>query len=382
MKILHVTKKYPDALGGDAFVVSNLQRYQRSRGSDVVILTSNCDVIRDSPRVQKFGLRTTTADLDRISPKRLASLIMLFFKSFTLLRRERPDIVHTHSIDLACFVSFAARHYGIPIVHTFHVLTFNNSYQSTFRRTTELLLLAAANPKTTIVLNPVHVHALRKAGFRKTTFIPNGVDAAYWRTEECRRRQLTFTFIAVGRLEDQKGFRYLIEAAGALRGAVDDFQIQIVGDGSLRGALSKQIDDLNLAEHVFLLGHCSQRRLRDLYCCADVFVQSSLWEGMALALLEACAAGLPSICTAVSGLPEMDEEYAIFVAPGDYGQLASAMRQLMADQATRDALGAAATRIASRYSWESIGAQVSRVYARELDRANLSTRDRYHRGIL
>ena len=55
MKILHITKKYENALGGDAVVVSNLERQQLDQGHEVIVITSNCDEIIDDERHYKFG---------------------------------------------------------------------------------------------------------------------------------------------------------------------------------------------------------------------------------------------------------------------------------------------------------------------------------------
>src|SRR5687768_4261766 len=101
MKILHITKKYPHALGGDATVVSNLEKQQWAHGDKVAILTSNCKEIIRKRNVHLFGLRDTPAALDAITPRRLVSLAHLFFKSFSVIRKERPDVIHTHSIDMA-----------------------------------------------------------------------------------------------------------------------------------------------------------------------------------------------------------------------------------------------------------------------------------------
>ncbi len=64
MKILHISKKYPQALGGDAVVVSNLQKQQLAAGHQVVIVTSNCDEIASAKHVYKVGLNDTAAGLD------------------------------------------------------------------------------------------------------------------------------------------------------------------------------------------------------------------------------------------------------------------------------------------------------------------------------
>ena len=109
MKILHITKKYPQALAGDAVAVSNLEKQQLQRRDKVAVLTSNCDEITADKLHYKFGLRDTPAALDAITLRRLLSLAALTYKAFRVIKKEKPDVVHTHSIDMALAASFAAQ---------------------------------------------------------------------------------------------------------------------------------------------------------------------------------------------------------------------------------------------------------------------------------
>ncbi|HVQ44325.1 MAG TPA: glycosyltransferase family 4 protein [Candidatus Saccharimonadia bacterium] len=181
MNILHVCKKYPDALGGDAVVVSNLRRQQQAAGHDVAVVTSNCNEILKGRHIYKIGMKDTPASLDSITPKRLVSLVILSLGMFGILRRERPDVIHTHSIDMAFFVSFAARLYGIPMVHTFHIVTFYDATQSALRRKSELWLARAAHLRSATAPNSYDVAKLQAAGLVQTVLLPNGVDLAFWR---------------------------------------------------------------------------------------------------------------------------------------------------------------------------------------------------------
>lgn len=362
MKILHVTKKYPDALGGDAVVVSNLARCQRNAGSQVVILTSNCDEIRDSCGVFKFGLKDSATSLDSIKPRRVISLLFLIFTAFRVLRSERPDVIHTHSIDMAFFASFAARYYHIPIVHTFHILTFNSAHNSPLRRMFELVLLIGAKPDEIFTLNSKDAMDLKTAGFSNVMAIQNGVNVDDWRG---RRRGTgdKFMFVGVGRLEEQKGFQYLIEAAAILGERGEEFEVKIAGDGSLYRRLGELIEEFHVGSHVSLTGRLDQARLRELYLRASAFVLPSLWEGMPLTVLEAWAAGLPCICTTVSSLMDIGQDCSILVKPKDAEGLAEAMELLMTDESTQVRLGQAAERAVLRYSWEAVAEKVAKSYA-------------------
>ena len=364
MKILHVTKKYPNALGGDATVVANLEKQQKKAGHEVVILTSNCDEIKIGKSIYKFGLKDTPSALDKITPKRLVSLIMLYFQAYKVLEAERPDVIHTHSIDMAFFVSFAARHYKIPIVHTFHVVTFNNRRQSVIRRKTELFLLRTTRPRRILVLNPAIIDDFTRAGFPDVSFVPNGINIEDWQNKNPKSKNKKFTFIAVGRLEEQKGFSYLIEAAAMLLESHREFQIQIVGEGSLHSKLQEQIEGLNLSKYVFLLGKRKPEQLRELYANADVFVLSSLWEGMPLTLFEAWAAGLPAIATKVDSVPFIGGDLAELIERAQPQELESAMVKFIEKPELMNSLSKKAYQmVVKKYQWSALAKEVEKRYA-------------------
>ena len=205
MKIMHVCKKYPGAMGGDAIVVANLQKQQEKAGHTVAIVTSNCDDIKKGRHIYKIGFKDTPSGLDAITPRRLLSLLVLAVRMFGILRAERPDVIHTHSVDMAFFVSFAARFYHIPVVHTFHIVTFYDPSQSVLRRKSELWLAKKAGLRCATAPNSYDVRMLQKAGLEKTILLPNGVDISYLDIGGRASPSETFTFISVGRLEPQKG---------------------------------------------------------------------------------------------------------------------------------------------------------------------------------
>jgi glycosyltransferase involved in cell wall biosynthesis len=363
MKILHVTKKYPSALGGDAVVVSNLEKQQKKAGHDVIILTSNCDEIKRSKQIYKFGIKDKPATLDTISPKRLFSLGMLYIKAYRVLKSERPDVIHTHSIDMAFFISFAARRYRIPIVHTFHCVTFNDSSQSILRRKSELFFLRRAKPRKVFIFDPTVIEDFKRAGFNNVSFVPNGINIKDWLTSVRKKTPGIFTFIAVGRLEREKGFEHLIDAAVMLRNARDDFRVLIVGDGSLHIKLQKQIRSLGAEKYVHLLGSRNQKQLKVLYANADAFVLPSLSEGMPIALLEAWATSLPTVVTKVKGIPFIAGEAAKQVEPGNAQQLKTVMAAFIKNSSLVKSLAERGhLLVEAKYQWKAVAKTIEEFY--------------------
>jgi len=365
MKILHVSKKYPQALGGDAVVVFNLRQQQQAVGHDVAVVTSNCDEIADAPHIYKFGLKDTPAALDAITPKRIVSLIMLFFRMFAIVRRERPDVIHTHSIDMAFVVSAAARFYGIPMVHTFHIVTFYDAHQSVFRRKTELWLARMAKPQAATVPNTYDVKKLQQAGLTQTKLLPNGVDLPFWRAYAHVDEREEFVFVAVGRLEPQKGYEHLVRAASLLAHTFPmPFQVIIVGAGSQEESLQELIRSQYVEDVVTLVGAKSPEEVRALFSQADAAVFPSLYETTPVTLLEAWAASVPVIVSSVGILRDVPVSFdaAYVVSPGDDEALADAMSQCITDIQTRLSVAASGYKEATKYAWPHVAQTAEAIY--------------------
>jgi glycosyltransferase involved in cell wall biosynthesis len=350
VKILHITKKYANALGGDAVVVGNLERQQLAQGHDVVVLSSNCAEIIADERHYKFGLLDTPAALDSITLRRLASLGALFFKTFNVIRKERPDVVHTHSIDMAFVASPAARWFKVPIVHTCHILAFPDPRLDPLRRKSELFLLKGTRPQVVTAPNGTDVSHLKLVGIKEARLLANGIDLTFWKSE--KQQHKLFTFITVARLEGQKGIEYLVRAVAELK-AAEPFKLIIVGEGSLGEELKAQAKELGVDELVEFVGRKTPEEVRDLYALSDAVVIPSLWESGPLTALEAWAMELPLVITKVGMFADKRDgsPHATLVETGDSSALAESMQELLANAKKRGDLVKAGSEAVQRYTW-------------------------------
>jgi glycosyltransferase involved in cell wall biosynthesis len=150
--------------------------------------------------------------------------------------------------------------------------------------------------------------------------------------------------LAVGRLSPEKGHRDLIEALAILRGRRPDldFRALIVGDGTERISLERQIADAGLSGSVILAGHRSNPL--PYYRAANVFVLPSHSEGSPNVLLEAMALGIPIAACAVGGVPESvtHERSALLVEPGSPVALADSIERLLTDTSLAQRMAKAA----------------------------------------
>ena len=364
MKILHVTKKYPGIMGGDSTVVASLEKYQKKMGHQVYILTSNCDEIIKSPTITKFGLKTDALSLDRINLNRIISLLILFFYSFIYLRKIKPDVVHSHSPDLGFILSCACRVYKIPIINTCHGITFPDKHYSLIKRKTEEFFLKYGGFKKIIAVDINSLNDLRKLKINNVVYLPNCVDLDQFNKIRYKRNS-KIIFLFIGRIEIDKGLRYLIHAIKKLKNTNKNFEVWLVGVGLNQDYFKKLVIRLNLTEYIKFLGKKSRDETIDCFYKSDVFILPSLHEGFPLTLLEAWAAKLPVIITNVGGVSTIciNKENALIIPPEDPKKISEAMIALVKDQKLRRKLGENGRKLVEeKYEWDKITKELEFIY--------------------
>jgi glycosyltransferase involved in cell wall biosynthesis len=207
----------------------------------------------------------------------------------------------------------------------------------------------------------------------RLTLIYNGIDEKTF-TRRCPasesplRRQMgvppgRLLIGAVGRLSAEKAFNNLIRATHHLLGEGHDLELWIVGDGDARADLQRLIDQLGLGERVKLLGFRAD--MIDLYHAFDLFVLSSLREGLPNVVLEAMAMRVPVVSTRVAGVPRLIEDgmNGLLCPVADVDALAAAMRHAVRDASLRDRLAQVARELIEReYSFTQRMAKEKAVY--------------------
>jgi glycosyltransferase involved in cell wall biosynthesis len=285
----------------------------------------------------------------------------MFHRIFRVLREFRPDVIHTHNYVLRYVLPPALLHNPPVIVHTIHNIADREVdrvgvwlQRKTFGTRVHPVVIAEEGAASF-----ERVYGALPGAYAKPPLIRNGIDVARYAaaaaTRERWRAQQGFSaddllFACVARYYPQKNHRTLIEAFAAGPAQLPNARLLLAGDGHLQGEVEAQVRRLGLTSRVHFLGR--RNDVDELLAASDIFALASLWEGNPLSVMEAMAAGLPAVVTAVGGVPELvaNEKQGLVVAPGDAAALSAAMLRLATDPAMRKAMGtAAALRAATEF---------------------------------
>ena len=169
----------------------------------------------------------------------------------------------------------------------------------------------------------------------------------------------------IGRLERGKGVFDLLDAIAALRSQIADIRLVCAGEGDLE-SVARYARGLGIADAVSLLGWIGAAERQSWMGRAAVFVLPSYAEGLPVCLLEAMAAGLPVVTTAVGGIPDVvsDAVNGFLFTPGDTAALERLLRRLMLDRELRVRIAAAAKEtVRQRFAADRVMGQLEAVYA-------------------
>jgi len=355
-------------VGGAEEMVLNLVKQLPPRFEPVV-----CCIHRAGPIGEEIRATGTRVDVLGLEPGLRRPFDIADIARY--LRRERPHIVHTFLLTASLYGRFAAWLARVPVVIGTEVNMYEHKQRAHaiaergLMAATDRVIVSAASVRDFYV---AQVHA----DPAKVSVIYNAVDFAQAQPTIAREEMRASLGISnqaplvgvIARLTEQKGHRYLFEAL-ASNPTLDEVQLIVIGGGDLQDALIAQASTLGISRRVHFLG--PRRDLGNLLGAMDVFVMPSLWEGLPLSLVLAMGAGLPSVATAVAGIPEVVEDgrTGLLVPAADSVALGNALASLVANPERRTAIGSAArASVLPRFGVERYVSAVVDVYDELLSR--------------
>jgi glycosyltransferase involved in cell wall biosynthesis len=296
-----------------------------------------------------------------------------------IVRRYRPDIVHTHTAKAGMLGRLAAVLALRPrpiVVHTYHGHVLEGYFGPVLNTVYRLLERWLARFSDVLIgVSQATVDdlvRLKVAPREKFRVVPIGLDlsaflsatpkdGAAFRTEAGAGERVLLTW--VGRLVPIKRVDVLLRAFARARDKGADARLAIVGDGELRGELEELAARLGIADDIYWAGY--REDMVVVAAAADVAVLSSDNEGTPVSLIEAGAAATPAAATLVGGVGDVvTGETGLLAPPGDVDALGDSMATLAADATMRARLGERArAHIGTRYSVERLVSDIDRLYS-------------------
>ena len=331
--------------GAERLVVHLVEYIDRERFAPVCISLTDPVGSHLEARVQQLGVPLYFLGKgDKMSFEVLRKLDALF-------RQYRPAVVHTHLLALNYAYPLMIRYRTPARLYTVH----NLAEKDLGLRTAPIVRALAFRYRLgkvvpVAIAEEVRASIQRLYGYPDPPLIPNGIptdeyapdpDArAQWRQAHGIEPHAT-VLTHIGRFATQKNHALLVEAFAQVR-ADAPLYLLLVGGGELENAVREQVAALGLESRVCFLG--IRADVADILRASDAFVLSSRWEGNPMSVMEAMAAGLPVVSTAVGGVPELvrEGETGLLVPSEDTGALAQAIQALVDNPARRQAMGAAA----------------------------------------
>ncbi len=379
VKVLRVIARLN--MGGPALHVAYLTKGLASRGYDTTLVAGSLargegsmSFVAEQLGVEVRGVSQLHREIsllrDAVATWRLVELI----------RRERPDIVHTHTAKAGALGRVAAVLAGRPrpiVVHTFHGHVLRGYFGPV--RTTIFRLVETALARVTDALIAVgpqvrdDLVALGVAPAEKFHVVRLGVeleqrldDSPAARAEARRVLGVPEDRFVVGWVGRMTGIKRTSDVLLAVKGLRDrgvDAVLCMVGDGPDRERVERQARELGIARHCLYLGY--QEDVSPWYAALDAFLLPSGNEGTPVTAIEALAAARPVVATRVGGLPDVvrDGTDGFLTEVGDVDALVDALERLARDPEQRAAMGAQAReRVIERYAVERLVDDVDALY--------------------
>ncbi len=317
-----------------------LAKTLKARGWDIKVITMmKPEGPTIVPMLEELNIPWTSLDVARGSSNPLGPV----FKLRAILKEWQPTILHSHMIHANILARLARIFTAVPVlICTAHNTVEGGPLRDKIYRLTDFLCDHTTNVSQVAVeryikmgIAPKHKISLLRNGIDVSRFEPKTFETKSFEAKPNVRTILrqslglddTFTFLAIGRLDDQKDFSTMLKAFAAVQDKQSN--LLIVGEGPHQEMLETLVKELALESRVKFLG--VRRDIPDLMQAADAYLMSSVMEGLPMVLLEAAASSLPIVATNVGGNCEivLDGENGFLVPPSNPQALTEAIDKLM-----------------------------------------------------
>lgn len=320
---------------GASICIRNQVHELKRRGHEVSIISDISGSLACT--LKDEGLRT----IDLPPHHKLSPLGILRLRE--ALRRERPDVLHTHLSKASISGTIAAKFARVPSLATVHGMNRRYTYSFADRVIAvseagrrDLIRQGLQPSKVVVAHNGIPMPELPSISDRLKAKAALGIPGD------------ALVIGSVTRLAPGKGIDDALTAFAKLKQEFPSLRLVLAGEGSCTEQLQRQASDCGLSDDIHFLGYCED--VESVVAAFDLFVLPSHSEGLPLCILEAMALGVPVVATKVGGIPEViDERSGLMVPVQDPLTLAAAAKTILADGNLRASMGAYARERAERH---------------------------------
>ena len=291
------------------------------------------------------------------------NILRVMVRLYKILKDGRYDLIHIYGLKANIAGRIMGRLAGCRNI----VTGLRSIYPGNKKSRLHLFLDRLTLPLVKLYISNSRcgVNFLVKSGYPKAIFkvVHSGIDPEKFCIKRGKIEGKCPVIISIGRLEKVKDHRTLLSALSILAKKGLDFSCLLVGDGSLKRELVELSHRLGLDGKCHFLG--TRDDIPELLSISDIFVFSSLFEGLPRAIMEAMAASLPVVATDVGGVSELvgDGVTGILVPPGDGEAMASGIQKLLQDSDLRERMGASGLKkIKEEFSFDEMADRIEKIY--------------------
>ena len=257
---------------------------------------------RLAEEIRKLGIRVHVVDESK------SSLLNLFKIIKKILEKSPPDLIHSHRYKENFLAYLTSRSiHGIKLIGTQHGMPEVYGGKSTLKQRVitkcNFFGLSLFFNRTVAVSEDIQNAFIKKFGFResKISMIHNGIEIPEFIPK--RENEEIFVIGSAGRLCPVKDYSFMIHVAKAIKEETKHIQFHLAGEGPERSKLQALIQEYNLNETFVLKGHLED--MLPFYRSLDIYLNTSVHEGIPMSILEAMAHGLPIVAPNVGGISEI-----------------------------------------------------------------------------
>ncbi|MEK6765468.1 MAG: glycosyltransferase, partial [Planctomycetota bacterium] len=339
--------------GAEVMIFNLLNRLKDYPNCKIIALSLNEGILTN--RLQSIGIETY------IIPESTNSFLEIFWKALNLVRGVKIDVIHSHRSKENMLALLLSKFlFKKPLIATYHgwgveYFEKNNGNRIGLITRTDYFILRHFFTRVAPVSHDIRNVLIQKHGFKenRTVVVHNGIEMPQHTYSASRpvnqSANRVFHIGTVGRLMPQKDFELFLEIAAKIGKKVRNIRFSILGGGPLKERLFQKAKELNIEDNVEFLA--PRQNPFPYYYSLDIYLNTSLFEGIPLTILEAMASRIPVVAAKVGGIPEIinDKENGMLVGSRDPAVYAEKCIYLLNNQKLREDLANSANQTIEKY---------------------------------